>query len=720
MNHGPPATKLIGICVAGLVAAVPALAASEAAEPSAIIHQMTYLVLQLGVILIAARLGGDLARRVSLPSVIGELVAGIIIGPYLLGGLGFPLFEHGLFPLVEGQSVPVRPELYGIATIASVLLLFNAGLETDLSMLFRFSVAGAVVGAGGVVASFAAGAWVTAAVTGTAVSSPLCLFMGAIATATSVGVTARILHDTRSTDKPEGVTILAGAVIDDVIGIIVLAIVIGLSTARNAPAHHGVAWGEIGAIALKAVGVWLGATAVGLLLARRIAGLLKRFGAITAFTLVALGMCFLVSGLFERAGLAMVIGAYVTGLVLSRTDVRYVIEEELHGLSAFFVPVFFAVTGMFVNVHVLFTPAVLGLGLAYALACLLAKLIGCGGPALLVGFNRLGAARIGLGMAPRSEVALIIASTGLSYHVLTDEAFGATIVMVLLSVLLTPPLLARALRVKQRGTRAEVPPAERSALVFNFPTRDLAELLCGKVVEYFRDEGFFVHMVADEHVVYHVTRERTHVALTLTPSSLMFDMASEDVALVRTVVYEALLNLHETIGTLKHAARPEAMRREIAADMSAARKGPLGKVFHPTCVTTHLNGTTKQEIIQELVDMLTRGGRVSDRREALEAVMAREQAMSTGMQDGIALPHARTNAVGDITVAVGLKPEGADFQSIDGKPSTIFVLVLSPRDSAGPHIRFLADVAARLNNDRARAALLASRTPRDIVAFFDS
>lgn len=695
-----------------------AFASTGEADGATMIHLMTRFVMQLGVIIFASRIGGDLARKVRLPSVIGELGAGILLGPSLLGAIGFPGFADGLFPHPPGSILPVSPELYAIATVASIILLFNAGLETDLTMLWRFSGAGLAVGIGGVVVSFALGAGATALATGRELLSPLCLFMGAISTATSVGVTARILQESRRLDSPEGVTILTGAVIDDVIGIIVLAVVLGLHTAVEQAADGHVGWGRIGMIAFRAVSVWIGFTALGLLFSDQIASFLKRFGSITTFSILALGMSLLIAGLFEKAGLAMIIGAYVMGLTLSRTDIHYVVESELRPLQAFFVPVFFTVTGMFVDVQVLLSPPVLLFGLVYAASALAAKVLGCGIPALFVNFNRLGALRIGLGMAPRSEVALIIASTGLSYHILNESAFGATVMMVLISVLLTPPLLASTLRDPRRGTRKDVRIAERVSVTFNFPNVELTDMLSLRVIDYFRTEGFFINSVEGEYRVYHLNKDRTHVAFVLQPESFVFEMAEEDTVLVRTLVYEALLELHNTIGALKNVAKPESMRRELVKG-AGARRVALTGTLHRRCISTHLKAATKDEALRELVYLAYRSGRVTDENEALRDVIAREKTMSTGMQFGIAIPHAKTETVTEMTVAVGLKPEGIDFQSIDGQPSTIFILVLSPKAVTGPHIRFLADISALLHTEQARERLLACKTPAQVVSFFE-
>ncbi|NBC28705.1 MAG: cation:proton antiporter, partial [Spirochaetes bacterium] len=180
---------------------------------------MTVLVLQLAVILISAKIIGYLFQRfLRQPRVLGELAAGMIIGPYALGQFFIPLIGQPLFPIGEGV-LPVSPELYGFASVASIVLLFLAGLETDLPTFLRFSVVGSLVGLGGAAVAYAAGSgvaiWLFPGVDG--FLHPVALFLGVLSTATSVGITARILSDKREMSSPEGVSILSAAVLDDVI-----------------------------------------------------------------------------------------------------------------------------------------------------------------------------------------------------------------------------------------------------------------------------------------------------------------------------------------------------------------------------------------------------------------------------------------------------------------------------------------------------------------------
>ncbi|HNQ97535.1 MAG TPA: cation:proton antiporter, partial [Treponemataceae bacterium] len=427
--------------------------ASLFANEGSVAEHMSLLVLQIGVILFAVRFFGFLVKKIGIPSVLGELLAGVIIGPFALGAIPLPGLPLGLFP-VQASTLAVSTELYGFATVASILLLFASGLETDLALFLRYSVAGGIVGLGGVIFSFSLGGIAGMLLLDAPFMDSRCLFLGILSTATSVGITARILSDQKKMDSPEGVTILAAAVFDDVLGIIMLAIVLGFVTAvSGSSSAHGVDPALIGMIAAKAFGIWLGFTALGLVFHKQLARFLKLFRHSYDFSICALGIALLLAGLFEKQGLAMIIGAYVTGLSLSKTDIATVIQERIHGLYEFFVPLFFAVMGMLVNVRELFSVDVILFGLLYTLLSVASKVFGCGLPALGLGFNVKGALRIGAGMVPRGEVALIIAGIGITAGILNDQLFGVVIMMTLLTTLFAPPLLNATLNLKGRGTR---------------------------------------------------------------------------------------------------------------------------------------------------------------------------------------------------------------------------------------------------------------------------
>ena len=412
---------------------------------------VTRLVLELAVILIAAKLGGELAMRFfKTPPVLGELLVGVLIGPFALGAIPLPLLGP-LFPLPEGTPgvptlVPVSSELYSFAQVASIVLLFVAGLETDSRQFFRYAGPASVVALGGVIAPFFLGAGATVLFGfASSLMDPHALFMGAVMTATSVGITARVLADLKRLDSPEGVTILGAAVVDDVLGILVLTIVVGIASSGT------VSLGNIGVVTAKAVLFWGGLTGGAFLLSSRISKLLLKFKTGGAPLALALAIAFLASVLAESFGLAMIIGAYSIGLALSSTQLRLHIEPQLIGVYDALVPVFFVVMGMMVNVQAM-TGALL-FGLVISALAILGKIVGCGLPSLAVGFNPRGALRIGFGMLPRGEVALIVASVGLTRGVITETVFGVAILMTLVTTLMAPPLLQAAFRIKGPGRR---------------------------------------------------------------------------------------------------------------------------------------------------------------------------------------------------------------------------------------------------------------------------
>ncbi len=693
--------------------ALPVFANAGGGEES-LTHKMTNLVFQIGIILFAAKLGGWLMKKVNMPSVLGELMMGIIIGPYLLGGIPFFGFHEGLFPLTN-PSFPVTPELYGISTIASIILLFHSGLETDLALFLRFSAKGAVIGVGGVGISFLAGAWAGALISGLPVTAPVNLFLGVISTATSVGITARILSEQRKMDSPEGVTILAAAVIDDVLGIICLAIVLGIVSVMTG--HGGtVNWGAIGMIAVKAVGVWLGFTALGLVFARKIGKSLKIFGSETSIAIMSLGLALILSGIFEKAGLAMIIGAYVMGLSLSRTDLSFVIQEKIHPLQEFFVPVFFCVMGMLVDVHEFLKPEVLTAGILFSVVGIVSKIIGCGIPSLFMDFNLLGAARVGVGMVPRGEVALIMAGIGIAAGILNPAQFGVAVFMTLITTLVPPPILTILLKKEKMGTRTEMKGSSTVINKFEFPSTEMKQLALAKVVEALTEEGFYLHDMELDHHIYQIRKDDVH--LTIHEYYDFFEVVSdpEDVLYIKTVIYESMLQMNKTVENLSTMAKPREMKKELAADEPSRVQTDFFKLISENCIAMDLKSRQKNDIIREMVDLLAEDGKLREPEDCLKAVYEREASMSTGMQNGIAIPHGKSDGVEELRVAIGLKKEGVDFESLDGIPSKIFILTLSPKNAAGPHIQFLSSVSAILNKPQLFEEILACETPADVKA----
>jgi Kef-type K+ transport system membrane component KefB len=413
------------------------------------------LVVRLAVILVAAKVGAEIAGRfLKIPPVLGELVAGMAIGPFALGGLYFGSFGP-VFEIPEHSTIPVAPELYFVAQAAAVILLFQAGLETNRRQFFRYVGPATVVALGGVVVPFVLGVAATLMFgfgsTDSIRELGPALFVGAAMTATSVGITARVLADMRRLDTPEGVTIIGAAVVDDVMGILVLAVVIGIEEKGTISA------GSIGLIAIKAVGFWLGLTAVGILASQRISAAIGRFRSAGASLALGLALAFGAAGLAESFGLAMIIGAYSIGLALAETELKRRIEEPMAMVSQFLVPVFFVVIGMQVDVPAILEGALV-FGVVLSMLAIIGKVVGAGGTGLLVGFNARGSLRISIGMVPRGEVALIIAGIGLASGAIDSEIFGVVILMTIVSTIVAPVLLVPAFKSGGDGLRRPANP----------------------------------------------------------------------------------------------------------------------------------------------------------------------------------------------------------------------------------------------------------------------
>ena len=412
---------------------------------------VAHLVLQLSVILFAAKMGGEIFERwLKQPSVLGELLAGVVIGPFALGGIPLPfigpLFGH-VGEAGHVSVIPVSTELWAVAQIGAVILLFYAGLETDFNLFFRYGGPAFLVAMGGVIFPFLFGDLATVAFGfASGPLDPVALFLGAIMTATSVGITARVLGDIHKLDTPEGVTILAAAVIDDVLGIIVLAIVVSLGATGE------VSLGSLALIGGKAMGFWLGLMAVGILLSKWISRFLSGFRSAGAAVTLALAIAFFAAALAESFGLAMIIGAYSIGLALSNTEIAETIREPMDAIFHAFVPIFFVVMGMLVDFNAM--GPVLVFGLVISVLAIIGKIGGCSIPALGVGFNNWGATRIGFGMMPRGEVALIVAGLGLSRGIIEADLFGVAIMMTFITTVLAPIVLVPIFQKGGSGRRS--------------------------------------------------------------------------------------------------------------------------------------------------------------------------------------------------------------------------------------------------------------------------
>ena len=415
-----------------LLLCAPAVA--WAAEESAHGDPVAEVVLSLAVILVAAKLGGHLAVRVGQPAVLGELVFGVLLGNLSLAGF------TGLEYLKSDVSVDM------LSRIGVILLLFSVGLESTVSQMLQVGLSSLLVATLGVVGPFALG-WGVGAWLLPEHSAYVHAFLGATLTATSVGITARVLTDLRKSQSKEARIILGAAVIDDVLGLLILAVVAGVINAANT--GGALSYVDIGIILLKAAVFLVGALALGAKLSPplfKVASKLETQGVLLA---VGLGFCFFLSWLANAIGLAPIVGAFAAGLILENVHYRTFTERGEHSLehliepiAALLVPVFFVLMGLRTDLRAFAAPGVLGLAAALTVAAIIGKQL-CSFGVIEKGIDRLS---VGLGMIPRGEVGLIFANLGLTLmvageRIIDQNVFSAVVVMVIVTTMITPPVL---------------------------------------------------------------------------------------------------------------------------------------------------------------------------------------------------------------------------------------------------------------------------------------
>lgn len=396
-------------------------------------HSAGAILFGLAVLVVLAKAGGLAMERLGQPSVLGELAVGIGLGnvmPLAFGGEGI-------------EFVRASPTLHVLAEVGVLILLFDVGLEADLRAFARVGRSSVLVALIGVAAPFLLG-WGAAAWLLPDTPALVHVFVGATLTATSVGITARVLKDLDATRSREGQTILGAAILDDVLGLIMLAVVSALATTAAGEGH---VVRDIVVIVVKAA-LFLGLTVVaGHYLSHRIVALIARTGHPSWLVVVGLALCFTLAYVAEAIGLAGIIGAFAAGLLLDPYGVGVRTKEHtatlsqlLEPMSELFVPLFFVLMGIQVHLASLADPSALGFGAVLLVCAVLGKL------ATALGVLERDTRRfaIAIGMVPRGEVGLIFAGIGATLvvndvPVLTQATYSAVVLMVLVTTLVTPP-----------------------------------------------------------------------------------------------------------------------------------------------------------------------------------------------------------------------------------------------------------------------------------------
>ena len=382
------------------------------------------LFLALAAILVAAKLLVELAERVGQPAVLGELVAGVLLGGSVLRVVP----SEG----VSGELIHV------LAQLGVVLLLFEIGLETDLREMSRVGTASLAVAVVGVIVPFGLAylywAYVPHPAAGQAHLTTTAIFVGATLTATSVGITARVLSDLGRLNTPEARIIIGAAVIDDVLGLVILSVVSGVAA--------GAAVSLLGIVRTLAVaiGFLVGAVLVGRYLVPKLFDVVVRMRVRYVLLVFAVAFALGLSALAALAGSALIVGAFAAGIILSGTNQFDTIEHEIRPVAAVFTPIFFVSVGASVNLRLLDPTSMSSRGTLLVAAVLTAiAIVGKLAAGWAAPWSRFRRLVVGVGMVPRGEVGLIFADVGRRSGVFSDEVFGAVLLMVMVTTFVAPP-----------------------------------------------------------------------------------------------------------------------------------------------------------------------------------------------------------------------------------------------------------------------------------------
>jgi len=369
------------------------------------------LLLQLFTIFVWAKVFGEVFERLMMPAVLGEILAGIVLGPY------------------AANIIDPSPSIVSIAEIGAIFLLFTVGLETSPSDLIRLGRTSINVAIAGILLPFAAG-FAYMKITGETTHESA--FVAAAMVATSVGITARVLQDLGVLRSRAAQIILGAAVFDDILGMVLLAVVVSLASGT------GIRWLHLGVVLAEAVGfaafmIYFGPNVIG-----RMKPGLQRLSTRDAPLVLALSICMLLSVAATKIGMAAIIGAFFAGLIFADYSPEWDLKPRVHGINEFLSPFFFFTMGARLDIHV-FSKSVLVVALVVSLLALITKVVGCGAAVLQDGWRC--ALKVGVGMTPRGEVALIVALIGLQMNMVSQRAYAIVIFMTAVTTMVPPPLL---------------------------------------------------------------------------------------------------------------------------------------------------------------------------------------------------------------------------------------------------------------------------------------
>ena len=397
------------------------------ASESVFIH----IIISLSILLFSAKIFAEIFQRMNQPVVLGELIAGIIVGPYALGGL----------PLFGGEPLVVLDETVKyIGELAAIIILFIAGLEITPREFLRGGVASFTVGALGVIVPFSVG-FVVLSIYG--LNSFETLIIATALTATSIAISIQVLTEIGKMQSKEARLILGAAIVDDILAIAILSVVVTMvQLGDTTPQIMDIAF-----LILKILGLFAVLLIGAIFLVPRILHREKLWRSKGSIEGITTAIFFGIAGIAAYVGLSPIVGAFAAGMAVASTKLIKQVEEYAHKLQFIFAPLFFAIIGAQVDLRGVNTDVLVISGIIIAIA-ISTKLVGCGLPSLIFLKDKTGSMRVGIGMISRGEVGLIVAGVGITSGVFSTDIYTSIIIMVALTTIITPIWLKKSFKNK--------------------------------------------------------------------------------------------------------------------------------------------------------------------------------------------------------------------------------------------------------------------------------
>lgn len=641
-------------------------------------------VLQLGVTLMSAWLGGLLFAKWKLPVPLGACVAGILAGPFVLGGLPIPGFPEGLLASFTKGTMFQATVLF-----CAIPYLFAMGMETDLGV-FRTPCRGALAGlCGGLVAALAGAGvvWWLSPATPTAATLVL---TASVAAAGGMGLASRVLADRNQLAAASGRRVFAGTLALDLLVVVLLTVGVHCASGNS--------WTSFATGFAAALGCFL--------LVRKVDRRLARRGSAAQCLVFALGLLFLLTGVFRLLSLPSCAGAYLLGLAYARSEAKERLARLLRVPLSVCLLMLASLLGMAVDPAALQLPAVVFAALFFVLATAAAKVAGT------LAVLRLGktplpdAALTGFALTGKGGLALLAAGTAFLCDAVPRPVYSAGVAWLVLFAAAVSLLLRKWVR----------PSPESRVLSFHFPNAGVAGALAYSLRVGLRHEGFFTATLDNDRNLCLARKDGLAVRLLHRGEELQIAIPEDARPVLDLMVDESVLALEQALDELHKPFRRDGGGHAGAAERVAPHRKILLDVLSPDTMIPHLRGKTREACIRELLMILVEQGAIHSISGTYAQILQREAAMSTAVHSGIACPHARTTEVERLVCAVGLAPDGVAFGAPDGTPSRVIVLTLSPADAPTPYLEFISAVSGVLQDEANVATLEKCQTSGEMFA----